>query len=74
MVLLSAELWERRFERDPHILGRRLHLGGALRTVIGVMPRTFSTTPTLFSARLPTYGCLCTPRIFARKGATIFFA
>lgn len=41
VVLLSAELWDRRFGRDPHILGRKLRLGGVLRTVVGVMPPHF---------------------------------
>jgi putative ABC transport system permease protein len=41
VVLLSAELWDRRFGRDPNILGRRLRLGGVPRTVIGVMPAGF---------------------------------
>ena len=31
VVLLSAELWDRRFGRDPNILGRQLRLGGVLR-------------------------------------------
>ncbi|HEV1283782.1 MAG TPA: ABC transporter permease [Bryobacteraceae bacterium] len=41
VALLSAELWDRRFGRDPNILGRQLRLGGVLRTVIGVMPPGF---------------------------------
>jgi putative ABC transport system permease protein len=38
VILLSDKLWERKFGRDPQILGRQLRLGTALRTVIGVMP------------------------------------
>jgi putative ABC transport system permease protein len=41
VVLLSAELWDRRFGRDPNILGRQIRLGGIPRTVIGVMPPRF---------------------------------
>jgi putative ABC transport system permease protein len=41
VVLLSSELWTRRFGRDPNILGRQLRLGGTPRTVIGVMPARF---------------------------------
>jgi putative ABC transport system permease protein len=41
VALLSGELWDRRFGRDPNILGRQLRLGGVLRTVIGVMPPRF---------------------------------
>jgi len=41
VVLLSDDLWSRRFGRDPQIVGRRLRLKGVLRTVIGVMPPHF---------------------------------
>jgi putative ABC transport system permease protein len=41
VVVLSTELWDRRFGHDPNILGRRIRLGGILRTVIGVMPPHF---------------------------------
>ena len=41
VVVLSYELWDRRFGRDPGVLGRPLRLGGVLRTVIGVMPSGF---------------------------------
>jgi putative ABC transport system permease protein len=48
VVLLSAELWDRRFGRDPNILGRQLRLGGVLRTVIGVMPPRFHDADFIF--------------------------
>jgi putative ABC transport system permease protein len=38
LVLLSDDLWQRRFGRDPQILGRQLRIGGQVWTVIGVMP------------------------------------
>jgi len=41
VVLLSYGLWKRRFESDPHIVGRSLTLNGASSTVIGVMPSSF---------------------------------
>jgi putative ABC transport system permease protein len=41
VVVLSHELWDRRFGRDPHILGRKVRLGGVLRTIIGVMSPRF---------------------------------
>jgi putative ABC transport system permease protein len=40
-VLLSDDLWQRRFERDSAILGRVLSLNGQPHTVVGVMPRGF---------------------------------
>lgn len=41
VALLSSGLWERRFGRDPQILGRSLRIAGKLITVIGVMPSGF---------------------------------
>jgi putative ABC transport system permease protein len=40
-VILSEELWERRYGRDPHILGRSISGAPFDRTVIGVMPTSF---------------------------------
>ena len=38
VVLISEDLWSRRFGRDPGIIGERLTLNGNPFTVIGVMP------------------------------------
>ena len=40
-VILSDELWRRRFGADPQLIGRSLTLEGRSRTVIGVMPHGF---------------------------------
>jgi putative ABC transport system permease protein len=40
VVLLAEGFWERRFGRDPKIVGQTLTLSGESFTVIGVMPRT----------------------------------
>ncbi len=48
VVVLSSELWDRRFRRDPDIIGRQLRLTGALRTVIGVMPPRFRDADFIF--------------------------
>ncbi len=40
VVLLGEGFWERRFGRDPGVLGRSLSLSGEAFTVIGVMPGT----------------------------------
>jgi putative ABC transport system permease protein len=41
VILLGEELWDRRYGRDPHILGRRLDVAGVRATVVGVMPASF---------------------------------
>ena len=48
VVLLSDELWSRRFGREPNILGRQLRLGGVLRAVVGVMPPRFHDADFIF--------------------------
>ena len=40
-VILSHDLWEQRFQRDPAIIGRSIELEGVSREVVGVMPATF---------------------------------
>jgi predicted permease len=40
-VILSHDLWEQRFQRDPGIIGRSIELEGAGRQVVGVMPANF---------------------------------
>jgi len=41
VALLRADLWNRRFGADPHVLGRTVKVNGDAYTVIGVMPDTF---------------------------------
>jgi len=41
VALLSEGFWERRFGRDPSVVGRPLSLSGESFTVIGVMPGSF---------------------------------
>lgn len=40
-VLISEELWDRRFGRDADIIGRSIQLNLGERDVIGVLPRSF---------------------------------
>ena len=41
VVLISHALWVSEFARDPAIVGRSIHLSGALFSIIGVMPPSF---------------------------------
>lgn len=56
VVVLSGPLWERRYARDPAIVGRSITLDGRPYTVIGVMPNAFQfpyRAASLLDAALP---------------------
>ena len=38
IILISEDLWQRQFQRDPRIVGRTLRLNDRPRTIIGVVP------------------------------------
>jgi putative ABC transport system permease protein len=40
-AMISAELWQRRFARDPQIVGKSILLAGEGHTVVGVLPGGF---------------------------------
>jgi predicted permease len=42
VVLLGHEVWTKRFDRDPQIVGRTVKLGNSFATVVGVMPEGFA--------------------------------
>ncbi len=54
VAVLSARLWERRFQSDPDIVGRTISLGGDPYTVIGVLGRDFDVQE---FGRRPRSGC-----------------
>jgi predicted permease len=42
VVVLGYDVWTRRFESDPHIVGRNVQLGTGFATVVGVMPEGYA--------------------------------
>ena len=46
-VIISDGLWQRRFGRDPGVLGQTIHLGDARRPIVGVLPAGAWTAPWL---------------------------
>ena len=49
VVIISARLWQRRFNSDPQIIGTKLLLNGKNFTVVGVMPASFDFPLQLFN-------------------------
>jgi predicted permease len=43
-AVLSWDYWNHRFGRDPHVLGRSIHIGDQSFEIIGVGPRDFTGT------------------------------
>src|SRR5881296_3395342 len=49
VVIISARLWQGRFNSDPQIIGTKLLLNGKNFTVVGVMPASFDFPLQLFN-------------------------
>jgi len=41
VAVLGHRFWQRQFGGDPQVVGKQLRLNGAVRTVVGVMPKRF---------------------------------
>jgi predicted permease len=42
VVMISSNLWQRRYGGDPQIVGRTIDVAGSPHTVVGIMPSNFS--------------------------------
>ena len=42
VVVLGHEVWTKRFDSDPRIVGRNVQVGGSFATVVGVMPEGYA--------------------------------
>jgi putative ABC transport system permease protein len=51
VVILSARLWQRRFNSDPNLLGKEIALNGRNFTVVGIMPAKFEFPVPLFGVQ-----------------------
>jgi len=49
VVIISARLWQRRFNSDPQIIGTKLLLNGKNFTIVGIMPAVFDFPLQLFN-------------------------
>ena len=49
VVVISARLWQRRFNSDPQVIGTKLLLDGRSFTVVGIMPEGFDFPLQLFN-------------------------
>jgi putative ABC transport system permease protein len=45
VAVISAGLWERRYGRDPSVIGRSIVLNGRNVTVVGIVPQGFAIQP-----------------------------
>jgi predicted permease len=52
-VIVSDRLWRRSFQADPDVVGQSLTIDGLPRTIVGVLPPTFSFTPVIRDGTLP---------------------
>jgi len=51
VVLISARLWQRRFNSNPTIVGNKISLNGRPHTVVGIMPEQFDFPLPLFNVQ-----------------------
>src|SRR5579872_188134 len=66
VVVISYELWQRRFGSDPNLVGRSIQMNGQSTTVLGILPQGF-TLPNGTRDFLVPSGL--TPQDLARRGS-----
>ena len=70
VAILNYGFWERRYGKDPAIVGRTVRMNGAPTTVIGVMPQGFS-----FPQKLDLWVPLVpTPKVLKRENRDTWMA
>jgi putative ABC transport system permease protein len=55
VAVISARLWQRRFNSNPNIVGSKLAMNGRSYTVVGIMPATFEFPLPLFNVQGGTF-------------------
>ena len=41
VAIVSHRLWQRRFNHDPQLIGKKITIEGSARTIVGILPRDF---------------------------------
>ncbi|MGB6943557.1 MAG: ABC transporter permease [Bryobacteraceae bacterium] len=65
VAVISDALWNRKFHRDPGLVGRSITLDGAARTVVGILPSSFHF-PRLEGTNVPRKTDIFIPAAFER--------
>jgi putative ABC transport system permease protein len=56
VIVISARLWQRRFNSDPQLVGKQLSVNGRSFTVVGIMPAKFEFPLPLFNLGAGQFG------------------
>ncbi len=70
VAILNYGFWERRFGKDPSVIGRSVRLNGTPASIIGVMPRSF-TFPQKLEFWVPL---MKTPHVMKRVNRNTWYA
>jgi predicted permease len=70
-ILISENLWRRRYGADPSIIGRRIDINRGARNVVGVLPRSFDFPTPSVDIFYPAPVPVRQPQITARGWSVI---